>query len=199
MHNTLQSSQQFPTVTGKSIGLFGGSFNPAHDGHLDVSLFALDALGLDEIWWLVSLQNPLKDSAHTAPIDTRVQSCMDVVGDNHTIRILQLENLLGTQYTVDTVDAVLERYADNTFVWVMGTDNLLSMQDWKHWQNLWQTIPMGIVNRHPYDSDAMQSPVMQQYTDKQVAPEQLKKSPAPAWAFLKMPYNNANSTDIRAK
>ena len=199
MHNTLESSHQFPAVTGKSIGLFGGSFNPAHDGHLDVSVFALNTLGLDEIWWLVSPQNPLKDSADTAPMNERVLSCMRVVGNHDNIRILQLETLLNTQYTIDTVGAILEQYADNTFVWIMGTDNLLSMQDWKNWQNLWQTIPMGVVNRYPYDDDGMQSPVMQKYADKQVAPEMLKNTPAPAWTFLKMPYNNANSTDIRAK
>ena len=199
MHNTMETSNQFPEITGKSIGLFGGSFNPAHDGHLDVSLFARDGLQLDEIWWLVSPQNPLKDSTNTAPIEQRIQSCLDVVGDRDNIRILQLENLLGTQYTVDTVGAVLKRYPKNTFVWIMGTDNLLSMQDWKQWQNLWQTIPMAIVNRHPYDDDGMQTPVMHMYADKQVTPNILVNTPAPAWAFLKMPYNHSSSSDIRAK
>ena len=197
MKNTLDTSNQFPDITGKSIGLFGGSFNPAHDGHLDVAKFSLDALNLDEIWWLVSPQNPLKDGADTAPIEQRIQSCIDVVGDSDNIRILQLENLLNTQYTIDTVGAILGRYPDTTFVWIMGTDNLLSMQDWKNWQNLWKMIPMGIVNRHPYDDDGMKTPVMQIYGDKQVDPTALKNTPAPAWAFLKMPYNHSNSTDIR--
>ena len=199
MHNTIETSQRFPEITGKSIGLFGGSFNPAHDGHLDVSTFALSTLKLDEIWWLVSPQNPLKDSTDTAPIEQRIQSCVNVVGSQDSIRILQLENLFNTQYTVDTVGAILERYPQNTFVWIMGTDNLITMQDWKKWQDLWDSIPMGIVNRHPYDGDGMNAPVMQQYANKQVAPEHLKNTPAPAWAFLKMPYNNANSTDMRAK
>ena len=197
MHNTIETSSQFPEVTGKSIGLFGGSFNPAHNGHLDVSEFALTTLNLDEIWWLVSPQNPLKDSTNTAPIEQRIEACIKIVGGTDTIRILQLENLLGTQYTIDTVGAILGRYPQNTFVWIMGTDNLLSMQKWKQWQDLWDTIPMGIVNRHPYDEDGMQTPVMQLHGDKQVAPTALKNTPTPAWSFLKMPYNNASSTDIR--
>ena len=197
MKNTLNTSNQFPEITGKSIGLFGGSFNPAHNGHLDVSMFALDALNLDEIWWLVSPQNPLKDSSNTAPIEQRIQSCIDVVGNRDNIRILQLENLLKTQYTIDTVGGILGHYPTHTFVWIMGTDNLLSMQKWKDWQDLWQTIPMGIVNRQTYDDDGMQTPVIRQYAHKQVEPNQLKNTPAPAWAFLEMPYNPTSSTDIR--
>ena len=117
-------------------GLMGGSFNPAHRGHRAISLFAMEALGLDEIWWLVSPGNSLKDGASDmAPFKARLASAR-VMTRRSRIRATGIETKLGTRYTVETLEKITSRYPKRDFVWIMGADNLAGFHRWKHWRTI---------------------------------------------------------------
>ena len=141
------------------IGLLGGSFNPAHGGHRQISLFALSALGLDEVWWLVSPGNPLKPKRGMAPLSARISSAVEQAR-RAPIRVTAIERQLGTRYTVDTLHAVRRRYAKRSFVWLMGADNLAQFHLWKDWRKIARTMPIAVIGRPGYDAEAIASPAM---------------------------------------
>ena len=143
----------------RRIGLLGGSFNPAHSGHRRISLAAIDALALDELWWLVSPGNPLKPAAGMAPFAARLASARRVARHSR-IRATDLEARLGTRYTVDTLRGVTRRYPRDRFVWVMGADNLLQFSAWKRWREIARTMPIAVVARPGYDARAVAAPAM---------------------------------------
>lgn len=144
---------------GRRIGLLGGSFNPAHGGHRRISLFALAALDLDEVWWLVSPGNPLKPAAGMAPLGARVRSAM-AQARRAPIRVTAIERRLGTRYTVDTLAALRRRYRGRDFVWLMGADNLAQFHRWKDWRGIARTMPIAVIARPGYDARAVASPAM---------------------------------------
>lgn len=141
----------------KTVGLLGGSFNPAHGGHRRISLFALGALGLDEVWWLVSPGNPLKPRAGMAPLAARLGSAM---AQTRGLRIVPtvIERELGTVYTADTLRALVRRYPKVRFVWLMGSDNLAQLHRWRDWRRIAQTMPIAVIARPGYDGLAAASP-----------------------------------------
>ena len=141
------------------IGLLGGSFNPAHGGHRKISLFAREALGLDEVWWLVSPGNPLKPKEGMAPLAARVASAI-VQARRARIRVTAIERELGTRYTVDTLRAITRRYPKREFVWLMGSDNLAQFHRWKDWRGIARTMPIAVIARPGYDAAAVASPAM---------------------------------------
>ncbi len=142
-----------------NIGLLGGSFNPAHAGHRHVSVEALRRLGLDEIWWLVSPQNPLKDADGMAPLDARLASAA-VVARHPRIRPTAIESRLGTRFAVDTVAALQHRFPHHRFIWIMGADNLLQFHRWKDWRNLARLVPIAVVARPHYIGPSFFAPAM---------------------------------------
>lgn len=141
----------------KRIGLLGGSFNPAHGGHRRISLFVLDALGLDEVWWLVSPGNPLKPKAGMAPLAARIASAMRQA-KGARIRPTAIERELGTRYTVDTLAKLTRRYPKHRFVWLMGSDNLAQFHRWKDWRSIARAMPIAVIARPGYDGAACASP-----------------------------------------
>lgn len=143
----------------RTVGLLGGSFNPAHGGHRRISLFAKAALGLDEVWWLVSPGNVLKPSAGMAPLPARFasarrQSC------RAPIRATAIEAELGTRFTFDTLQAIVRRYPKLRFVWLMGADNLAQFDRWRRWRDIARIMPIAVIARPGYDEDALASPAM---------------------------------------
>ncbi|NNM77006.1 nicotinate-nucleotide adenylyltransferase [Sphingomonas sp. ID1715] len=141
------------------IGLLGGSFNPAHGGHRAISLFALRALALDEVWWLVSPGNPLKDPAGMAPLAHRLASAKRL-GVGAPIRPTAIEAKLGTRYTIDTLKALKKRHPHHSFVWLMGADNLLQFGRWRAWREIARTVPIAVVARPGYNHAARAAPAM---------------------------------------
>jgi nicotinate-nucleotide adenylyltransferase len=131
---------------GLAIGLLGGSFNPAHEGHRYVSFVAMKRLGLDYVWWLVSPQNPLKDSAGMAPREERLAAARRVARHPRIV-VSDLEAALGTRYTVDTLTALKARFPQARFVWLMGSDNLAGFHRWKRWQDVARLLPIAVVQR----------------------------------------------------
>lgn len=134
-------------------GLLGGSFNPAHGGHRAISLFAMAALGLDEVWWLVSPGNPLKPQQGMAPLPVRLASAR-AQAKGARIRATAIEARLGTRYTADTLEKLVRRYPKREFIWIMGADNLLQFHHWRRWRDIARTMPIAVIARPGYDSVA---------------------------------------------
>ena len=141
------------------IGLLGGSFNPAHGGHRAISLFAAQALGLDEIWWLVSPGNPLKRSTEMASLAARLQHARKIAR-RAPIRPTAVERMLGTRYTVDSLRRLSARYPRHRFIWLMGADNLAQFGQWKAWRGIARRMPIAVIARPSYDSAAHGSVAM---------------------------------------
>ncbi len=134
----------------KAIGLLGGSFNPAHSGHRAISLQAIAALGLDEVWWLVSPGNPLKPAKGMAPLAARVASARRMAR-RAPIRPTAIEQRFGTRYTVETLAKIVHTYPDDRFIWLMGADNLVQFPEWRAWRRIARTVPIAVIARPGYD------------------------------------------------
>ena len=133
-------------TAGMKVGLFGGSFNPAHDGHAHVAETALQRLDLDRVVWLVSPQNPLKDSRHTAPLADRMASARTFARGPAMI-VSDFETRVGTSWTVDTLRALKRRHPGVHFVWLMGSDNLESFHRWRGWTDIMRMMPVAVIAR----------------------------------------------------
>ena len=140
-------------------GLLGGSFNPAHRGHRAITLAAMRALGLDEVWWLVSPGNPLKPAKGMAPLAAR-RATARRHARRAPIRVSDIEARLGTRYTVDTLRAIVRRYPKRRFVWLMGADNLAQFDRWRDWRGIARTVPIAVIARPGYDAHALAAPAM---------------------------------------
>jgi nicotinate-nucleotide adenylyltransferase len=135
-------------------GLLGGSFNPAHAAHRKISLFALQALRLDEVWWLVSPGNPLKEGAgDMAPLTARLASAQ-AMARRAPIRPTAIERELGTRFTADTLAKLVRRYPGRRFIWLMGADNLAQFHRWRDWRRIARTVPIAVIARPGYDRPA---------------------------------------------
>ena len=141
-------------------GLLGGSFNPAHGGHRAITLAAMRALGLDEVWWLVSPGNPLKDGTPgMAPFAARFASARRQAR-RAPIRVTAIETRLGTRYTIDTLDRLTALFPNRRFVWLMGADNLAGFHRWRRWRAIARRVPIAVIARPGYDSAALAGPAM---------------------------------------
>jgi nicotinate-nucleotide adenylyltransferase len=136
-----------PVAPGLRIGLLGGSFNPAHAGHLYVAEVARKRLHLDYIWFLVAPQNPLKLSSETAPLEQRLAGVRALAGRHRRLVVTDLEQKLGTRYTIDTLKALNARFPRVRFVWLMGSDNLEQFHCWRRWTQIAALVPVAVVLR----------------------------------------------------
>lgn len=149
-----------PRSPGKPTGLLGGSFNPAHAGHRAISLSAIRALDLDELWWLVSPGNPLKaGSADMAPLAARFASAERMARGTRIVPTA-IEARLGTRYTVETLTRITRLYPRRRFVWIMGADNLASFHLWRSWRRIARTMPIAVIARPGYDALAQKAVAM---------------------------------------
>ena len=143
----------------KPTGILGGSFNPAHAGHRRISLCALEALDLDELWWLVTPGNPLKPDDRMAPLAARLASAQ-IQARRSRIVPTAIEAKLGTRYTADTLRKLVRRFPDRRFIWIMGADNLMQFDRWRHWRNIARTMPIAVIARPGYDGGARHAKAM---------------------------------------
>ncbi|MHA7820578.1 MAG: nicotinate-nucleotide adenylyltransferase [Erythrobacter sp.] len=180
-------------------GLLGGSFNPAHGGHRRITLFSIEALGLDEAWWLVSPGNPLKPKKGMAPLGARLRSAYNQAR-RAPIVPTAIEEMLGTRFTVDTLRALRIRYPKRDFVWLMGSDNLAQFHRWKHWRTIARTMPIAVIERPGYNAKAMTSPAMawlRRYTVSAAGFRKRGKWSAPALVLLRFDPDPRSATAIR--
>ena len=185
---------------GALTGLLGGSFNPAHRGHRRISLFALRRLGLGEVWWLVSPGNPLKPAEGMAPLSARVGAAQKQAR-RAPIRVTAIERELGTRFTLDTLRALLRRYPERRFVWLMGSDNLAQFHRWKDWRGIARLIPIAVIARPGYNAAAMASPAMAWLGRYRRRPDALKdpaRRSLPALTLLRFDPDPRSATAIRS-
>jgi nicotinate-nucleotide adenylyltransferase len=185
----------------KRIGLLGGSFNPAHRGHRRISLAALDALGLDEVWWLVSPGNPLKaEATDMAPFDARMASAK-AMARHAPIHVSDLERRAGTRYTIDTVRAVKRLFPNDDFIWLLGSDTLSDFHKWRDYRALARILPIAVINRPGYDRKARAARAMgwlRRFVRPARQANQWTEWSAPAILFLRLPPDPTSATAIRA-
>lgn len=187
------------TWKGQAVGLLGGSFNPAHDGHLHVSLQALKLLGLDAVWWMVSPQNPLKSTTDMAPLAARLESAKEVA-THPDIHVTDIENQLHTRYTVDTIIQLQKNFPHTQFVWLMGTDNLLQFHQWREWERLFSLLPIAVFDRPPVQNTVKSCVAHEKFRAALLPQEEahiLKDQKTPAWTILHIPLNSQSATKIR--
>jgi nicotinate-nucleotide adenylyltransferase len=182
------------------IGLLGGSFNPAHAGHRHVAELALTLLGLDQVWLLVSPQNPLKPVAGMAPLGDRLAGARALVADHPHLIATDIERPLRSTVTVKTVAALCRRFPLARFVWLMGADNLAQVSRWKRWPQLFQAVPVAILARAPYSWNASSAKAAIRFGAQRLPDGRsrgLVRRRPPAWVFLHTRLHPASATALR--
>ena len=184
-----------------AIGLLGGSFNPAHDGHRYISEQALKRLRLDQVWWLVSPQNPLKAREGMASHAERMASAR-AVARHPRIRVSDIESRLGVAHTAEVLARLQRRHPRCRFVWLMGADNLATIHRWRNWRQIFMRVPIAVFARPSYDSRALAGLAATRFQAARL-PERKASSLAnrepPAWVFLAIRRHPASATAIRAR
>ena len=185
----------------RRVGILGGSFNPAHEGHRQISLAALGRLGLDEVWWLVSPQNPLKPASGMAPIDRRLADAR-AVARHPRIRVTDIESHLGTQFTADTLVKLVRAFPRTRFVWLMGADNLTQISRWERWPQIFHAVAIAVFNRPTYCFRALSGLAARRFAHRRLAATAaglLARKRPPVWVFLFTRLNPISATAIRAR
>jgi nicotinate-nucleotide adenylyltransferase len=188
-----------PYSDGMRVGLLGGSFNPPHVAHRAISLFAIKRLQLDRVWWLVTPGNPLKDPHALHDLNARVKAAREIAEDPR-IEVSCLESVIGTRYTVDTINFLRRRASQLRFVWIMGADNLAQFHRWQHWQRIAMLIPIAVIDRPPQSFRALTAPAAQalaRYRLPENKASRLADQRAPAWVFLTGMKLSLSSTGLR--
>jgi nicotinate-nucleotide adenylyltransferase len=186
----------------KRIGLLGGSFNPAHQGHLHISRVALDRLRLDEVWWVISPQNPLKSTAGMAPLAERMARARAFAAEVPRVVVTDIERELGTRYTIDTLEALRARFADFRFVFLMGADNFIQLPRWRAWTAIIRTVPIAIFPRPSYSHRALTGRAAKRFARfrlPDIGAHRLADQRAPAWAFVRAAPDTSSATRIRQR
>ncbi|WP_206110030.1 nicotinate-nucleotide adenylyltransferase [Peteryoungia ipomoeae] len=184
---------------GMVVGLFGGSFNPPHQGHTLVAEIAIRRLGLHQLWWMVTPGNPLKSHRELAPLADRLSAC-EAMAEDPRIKVTAFEKALGTSYTAKTLDYIRARNSAVHFVWVMGADNLAGFHRWQHWQKIASTFPIAVIDRPGSTLAYLSSKMARTFDYARIDEEDagvLWQKKAPAWTFIHGPRSTLSSTALR--
>jgi nicotinate-nucleotide adenylyltransferase len=185
--------------TNLTIGLLGGSFNPPHLGHVHISESVRKLLNLDYVWWLLSPQNPLKDSKETLPIAARIALANYIIKNPQTI-VSTIEKNFNSCYTVNTIKQLKLRFPNVKFVWIMGADNLLQFSKWYKWREIFGLLPIAVYDRDPFSYRALRSKASISYSKYRVTGKNLSKlafQTSPVWGYLRLRKHPLSSTEIR--
>jgi nicotinate-nucleotide adenylyltransferase len=182
------------------IGILGGSFNPAHEGHLHISRLAIKRLRLDALWWMVSPQNPLKSPAGMASLAKRMATARDMAR-HPRIHVTDIETRLNTRYTAHTLRALKTKFPHARFVWIMGADNLQQFPSWRDWANIFHAVPIAVFDRATYSFKALASKAAHRFGQHRINAHNAATLPClapPAWVYFHTPQHPASATQIRA-
>jgi nicotinate-nucleotide adenylyltransferase len=191
----------FDLKRGMTVGLYGGSFNPAHDGHAHVAETAKRRLGLDRVIWLVSPQNPLKPRHETADLADRLAGAR-ALAQGYGMLVAAVETQLGSNYTIDTIRGLKARFPGVKFVWIMGADSLASFHRWKGWTQIMHEVPIAVVSRPWISLRSRFSPAALRFARFRKSPQsgpRLAYAKTPAWTFLFGRFHFQSSTALRAR
>lgn len=193
--------QGFPIARkGEVIGLLGGSFDPAHLGHVHITREALKRFGIDRVWWLVSPGNPLKESG-PAPLEQRMERAREIMQHPNVV-VTDIETQLGTRFTGETLARLFAIYPGVQFVWLMGADNLAQFHRWQKWQQIARSLPIGVIARPGDRITATTSVAAKVFADARIsgrASQLLGRAVPPAWSFVNVPMLDVSSSGIRSK
>ena len=193
--------QMFHSRTKLKIGLVGGSFNPAHAGHMHMSQTSYQKLGLDQIWWLVSPQNPLKSSADMANLPDRLAAARDVTAATPFIHVIAPEVRLPSNFTYETLKYLLKTMPLARLVWIMGADNLVQFRRWKRYQNIIEMLPIAVIDRPGYCYQAISAGrrlFKRRYSAGLMRSRLMKtRQDLLGWCFIAKQRHNASATAIR--
>ena len=184
---------------GQAIGLLGGSFDPAHEGHAHITREALKRFGLDRVWWLVSPGNPLKPHG-PAPLAERMERARAAI-DHPRVEVTDIEALLGTRFTAETLARLFALYPGVRFTWLMGADNLAGFHRWERWDEIMQVLPVGVIARPGERVAARTSPAARRFRAARLGGASaglLAGAEAPAWCLINVPMVDTSSSAIRA-
>jgi nicotinate-nucleotide adenylyltransferase len=188
-----------PFSPGQRIGLYGGSFNPAHSGHYAVAQEALKSARLDWIWWLVSPQNPLKDPKDTEDYSERLATAR-CIASHPRFFVSEFEKKIGSRMTAETLEALRPVLRKGKFVWIMGADSFAGLHHWRRWRELPETLPLLVIDRPGWTFRALSSPAAEAFRHARMKEIEAPVLPAlqpPAWVFLTLPLRKESSTEIR--
>jgi nicotinate-nucleotide adenylyltransferase len=187
-------------LPGQAVGILGGTFNPPHAGHVQISEIALRRLRLDRLWWVVTPGNPLKSNGGLPPLAERIAACRALI-DDPRVEVTGFEARLGTPYTAATLGYLRRRFAGVHFVWIMGADNLATFHRWQRWREIAAEVPIAVVDRPGWRLKAMSSPAARSLSSAFVPEPQagsLSRMDAPAWTLLSGPLSPLSSTALRS-
>lgn len=182
------------------VGLLGGSFDPAHEGHVHLTRVALRRFALHKVIWLVSPGNPLK-ARGPASLEARMTRARDIMHDPRVL-ISDFEAQIGTAYTAETVDTLKAAYPGVRFVWLMGADNLHQLHRWQRWEDIVHAVPLGVLARPGWRQAGLNSRTARKYWHTRLpgrSSQSLANQAAPAWCFVNMPMMPVSSSELRAK
>lgn len=188
------------SAPGQRVGLLGGSFDPAHEGHAHITREALKRFGLDQVWWLVSPGNPLKERG-PASLEKRLSAARKTMV-HPKVKISDIEDKLGTRFTAETLEHMISLYPTTHFVWLMGADNLATFHHWDRWRSIMETVPLGVLARPRQRLSATMSTAAEIYGRFRVpaaSSRRLALLKPPAWCFVNVPMVALSSTKIRAQ
>lgn len=182
------------------IGLLGGSFNPAHEGHRHLALWALRALGLDQVWLLVTPGNPLKAGRPSPPLGERVASAA-AIADGRRVVATGIEAELNTRFTVDTIRALKRRFPAASFVWLMGADSLRDWPRWRGWERIARLVPFAVFPRPSYNHAALSGRAAHRFgasRHRLAEAKLIARAEPPAWIYLAGREDSISATALRA-
>jgi nicotinate-nucleotide adenylyltransferase len=182
---------------GQWIGLMGGSFDPAHAGHRHCARRAKQRLGLDQVWWLISPQNPLKPKS--APLEARLASARAIAHGQAWLRVSAFEAGFGLRYTIETLRFLTKRANGARFVWIMGADSMATFHRWRAWRAIAETAPIVIIPRPGAGAQARGGKAFAILAHRRMPAGKLRNAALPAWALLEGPCNPLSSTALRAR
>lgn len=183
----------------RTIGILGGSFNPAHAGHVHLSRYAKRCLRLDTVWWMVSPHNPLKEKNTLADYTMRLNHARQLaLGE--PIKVCDFEAEQGLRYSIDTMRALQKHYPQYRFIWLMGSDNLAGFHRWSRWKNFFSEFPIAVFDRAPHSHQSLRSKAALRYRLWRVPPRAAAlwaTRRTPCWSYIFMPRRSESATRIR--
>lgn len=202
MHTENTKYLRMPHVEpGMTVGLFGGSFNPPHEGHLLVAELAFQRLGLDQLWWMVTPGNPLKDTSSLPSLVSRIALCEAMIDDGR-VKVTGFEAGFDVRYTAHTLALVKARNPGVNFVWIMGADNLASFHKWQNWQMIAATFPIAVIDRPGSTLSYLSSKMARKFDYARLDEDDAKllaRTIPPSWTFLHGPRSPLSSSAIRKR
>ena len=194
LHQTLP--KHLPPV----VALLGGSFNPAHEGHVHISREAMRLLGISQVWWMVSPQNPLKPVKDMADFNDRMAHALKLAQCDPRITVTDIEAKLGSRHTARTLRLLQKHYPNTRFIWLMGADNLADIHHWEKWTRIFNKCPILVLDRAPLSHRALHAKAAIYFKKQRVdmrQTRQLKHANTPIWCFAHIKRHPASATDLR--